>query len=589
MAQEEQKISRAKRKLLLKRLKEQIAPKRGQFYLAGFLSWVQFLMRVVSFALIAATLSRLYQGEAVNLVLVALALLGLAVLGYLVSLLAKQLQGLVSQYARNQLKRQFFKAFVAKNGDFGQERTAADILTVASQGIDSLDTYYAYYLSLDLRTKLNCLTVFGIVLVLFPWGSLIFLLSLPLIPISIILMQKRSKRIMNRYWGSYMDVGNRFLDDLKGLNTLYSYQADERYEQEFAEQAEDFRDATMELLRFQLQAVGYMDAVMYLGIGVAGFVSASLLGTGSLSLFTTIYFVLIATEFFTPIREAGYGMHLVMMNTKMADRIFSFLDSMTTSEAKVGQETLPAFDQLMVEGLSFAYEADRPILDQISFKAKRGEIFALAGESGRGKTTLAQLLLGRLQPTVGQIRYGQVAAEAISQEALHGQVLYVSSESYLLSGTIMDNLQLATDRSPAEIEAWIAQKGVLGFVKDLPGGLATQVGENGSQLSPGQRQQVICVRAMLADRSLYLFDEMTSSVDQDNEAVLNGLLQLLAEEAIVVTITHKMSQVMQADQVLFLGQSGAVLANPERLYRDHAEYRDLVDTQKEMEDMINGN
>ncbi len=105
---------------------------------------------------------------------------------------------------------------------------------------------------------------------------------------------------MNRYWGSYMDVGNLFLDDLKGLNTLYSYQADATYEKTFNEQAEDFRDATMELLSFQLQAVGYMDAVMYLGIGLSGFVAVNSLAAGNLSLFSMLFFVLIATEFLHP-------------------------------------------------------------------------------------------------------------------------------------------------------------------------------------------------------------------------------------------------------------------------------------------------
>ena len=400
-------------------------------------------------------------------------------------------------------------------------------------------------------------------------------------------MQKRSKRIMNRYWASYMDVGNLFLDDLKGLNTLYSYQADEKYETDFAEQAEDFRDATMELLGFQLQAVGYMDAVMYLGIGVAGFVSSVMLGSGYLSLFTAIYFVLIATEFFTPIREAGYGMHLVMMNTKMADRIFSFLDSVPEEEA-TGQQDLPAFDQVRVENLSFAYE-DKTILDQLSFTARKGEIFALAGESGRGKTTLAQLLLGQLHPSAGQIFYGDTASEGLSAQALHSQIMYVSADSYLLNASILDNLQLATDWSQEEIEAWLEEKGVLGFVKTLPQGLDTVVGENGNQLSPGQRQQVICVRAILAKRSLYIFDEMTSSVDKDNEATIYQLLELVARDAVVISITHKMSQVEQAREVLFLGQAGAELASPASLYATNPDYAGLVDTQKELEDLMNGN
>lgn len=145
------------------------------------------------------------------------------------SLLAKKLQGICSQYARDSLKQSFFQALVARDGQFDSRTTAADIFNIASQGIDSLDTYYSYYLPMVLRTRLNCLTVLGLVFAIFPLGAVLFILALPLIPISIIAMQKHSKRIMNRYWGSYMDVGNLFLDDLKGLNTLYSYQADAIY------------------------------------------------------------------------------------------------------------------------------------------------------------------------------------------------------------------------------------------------------------------------------------------------------------------------------------------------------------------------
>ena len=587
MTQEQEKISRSRKKELIARLKEQIQPKMKLVYLSAFLAWLQFIMRILSFALIAKVLSDLYEGISLNFLSVLFGLFFFSSLGFTLSLLAKNFQGVASQFARNKLKAAFFQAFVDKDGEFQDSKTAADVLTVASQGIDSLDTYYSYYLPLSLRTYLNCLTVLVVVFFLFSAGGLIFILSLPLIPISVVLMQKRSRRIMNRYWASYMDVGNLFLDDLQGLNTLYSYQADAKYEKEFAAQAEDFRDATMELLGFQLQSVGYMDAVMYLGIGVSGFVAASMLQVGHLSLFAMIYFVFIATEFFTPIREAGYGMHLVMMNTKMADRIFGFLDSIE-KEAKEEQQELTPFSELTVSGLDFAL-ADRKLFEELSFKMKRGQILAIVGESGRGKTTLAKLLLGKRQVDRGSIFLGEKEIKSLSKSTIYQEVMYVSANSVLLNASIIENLQLAVDWSRGEIEGWLAENGVLAFVRDLPQGLDTLVGENGSQLSPGQRQQIICVRAILAKRSLYLFDEVTSSVDKDNEAAIYDLLTLVAQDALVIEITHKMKQIAKASQVLFIGKETTVLGTPAEVYEQSEEYRQLANTQQELEKLTHGN
>lgn len=383
-----------------------------------------------------------------------------------------------------------------------------------------------------------------------------------------------------------MDVGNLFLDDLKGLNTLYSYQADATYEKTFNEQAEDFRDATMELLSFQLQAVGYMDAVMYLGIGLSGFVAVNSLAAGNLSLFSMLFFVLIATEFFAPIREQGYGMHLVMMNTKMADRIFGFLDSMT-AEREIDSVHVPVFDSLKLENLAFAY-GEKSVLKDISMTMTAGKVYALAGESGQGKTTLAQLLLGRLRADKGAIYLGEQEISGVSQLSLNEQVLYVSGQSTLLNQSIYENLRMACDWSKEDILAWADQHGVLQFVKHLPDGLDTIVGDDGAFLSPGQRQQVICARAVLAKRSLYIFDEVTSSVDQDNEGLIYDLINLVAKDAIVIIITHKMKQVEQADDILFLSAEGAVTGNHATLYQTSWAYGQLVDQQRELEEAVYG-
>lgn len=585
------KISCERKKALLKRLKEQVSAKQRLIYRSAILSWIQFLMRVASFALISYYVAIGFERgfDQLNWIFFILAILGLNLIGFVVASFAKNLQGLASQYARNQLKTQFFDAFQAKSAQFEDQTSVTDVLTVAAQGIDSLDTYYGYYLNLSLRTYFNCATVLLLVTFLYPLGGAIFVLCLPLIPISIILMQKRSRHIMNRYWGSYMDVGNRFMDDLSGLNTLYAYQADDKYAKDFATQAEDFRQATMLLLRFQLQSVGYMDAVMYLGVGLSGFVAVAQLLSGQISLFTMIFFILIATEFFAPIREMGYGMHLVMMNTKMADRIFTFLDNVKKDDDREGK-TLPAFSRLTVENLSFAYTDDKTVLSGLDLTLEKGQVLAIAGQSGQGKTTLAGLLTGRLTASSGEIYLGDLAISSLDKSTIATEVVYVSSESYLFNQSIYDNLVMGRSMTREEVLAWADKHGVLQFIHDLPEGIDTLVGENGRNLSHGQRQQILCARGVLAKRSLYIFDEMTSSVDRDNERAIYDLIHLVSRDAMVIIITHKMAQVINEPRVLYLDELDSHLDSPEVLYETVASFKDLVDTQANLERAVfNGN
>ena len=583
---QQERISRERRKMLLSRLKSEVGPYKRDLYIAAVLSWIQFLMRILSFFLIAKSVEHLYKGEEISLITLICQLLILSAIGFAVSLLAKNYQGTASQYARNHLKGAFFEAFQNHGGEFDdKDFSVADIMNVASQGIDTLDTYFNHYLTISLRTYFNCATVLLLVAFIYPIGGLIFLVSLPFIPVSIILMQKRSKKIMNHYWATYMDVGNLFMDDLKGMNTLYTYDADERYEKTFVEKAEEFRQSTMELLKFQLQSVGYMDGVMYIGVGVSGFAAAH----GHLSLFSLIFFVLIATEFFAPIREMGYGMHLVMMNTKMADRIYTFLDSAAVDDSQENKASLPTdIKEIRFDNVSFSYDNTK-ILSNLSFTIPKGKIFAVAGESGRGKTTIAKLLQKQLSVSEGKIFFGQQDLADVSLDAVKERVMYVSPESYLFNGTIYENLALATDMSQAQLLTWLNQRHLMTFLQDLPEGLQTAVGENGNLLSPGQRQQIICARALLAKRPIYIFDEMTSSIDSENEQLLYDYIKLTAQNAIVLVISHKMKQVLQAEQVLFIDSKRTIsLGRPEALLTTNAEFKKLVSTQEELEAILHG-
>lgn len=585
---QKQKISRERRKELKNRLKKELGDKMKVVYLSSFLAWIQFLMRIISFGVIAKGFSNLFNGIEFNLLIYALIIIGLNIFGFVISIFSKNYQGVASQFARDSLKNKFFNVFSKNNEEFSKKYSYADVLTVASQGIDSLDTFYSNYLSTTLRTYLNCATILAIVFFIYPLGSLVFLISIPFIPISIILIQKRSAKIMQHYWSTYMDVSNLFMDDLKGLNTLYSYSADEIYEKKFNESAEEFRLSTMELLKFQLQSVGYMDGVMYLGIVISGFLAVMSISKGNMSIFNFIFFILIATEFFTPIRELGYCMHLLMMNTKMADRIFTFLDNANLEEkienSKIKLENV---ERIEFKNLSFSY-GERKILDDINFEISKGNLFAIAGESGLGKSTFAKILFKNLENYSGEILLDGKSLKDFSKGDINSLGFYISPDSYVFNESIMDNLKKATKLSENEILKWIEEKNILNFVKTLPNGFDTIVGENGKLISPGQRQQIICARGLLANRKIYIFDEMTSSVDMENENAILDLIRLISKDSIVMFISHKMKQVHKSDFVLFMGQEKSWdFGKPCDLYVSNFEYKLLLDKQNEMEEILN--
>ena len=585
---QKQKISRERRKELKNRLKKELGDRMRFVYIASFLSWIQFLMRVISFGFIAKGFSNLYNKIDFNLFAYVVIAIGLNIFGFWISIFAKRYQGVASQFARDNLKVKFFDVFSKSDEEVFKGYSTADVLTVASQGIDSLDTFYSNYLTTTLRTYFNCATILLIVAFIYPLGGLAFLVSIPFIPVSIVLIQKRSAKIMQHYWSTYMDVSNLFMDDLKGLNTLYSYSADAIYEKKFNESAENFRLSTMELLKFQLQSVGYMDGVMYLGIAISGFLAVLSVSKGNMSIFNFIFFVLIATEFFTPIRELGYCMHLLMMNTKMADRIFTFLDSVNNEKkTEVSNINLKSIDNIEFKNLSFSYD-DRKILNNINLSITKGSLFAIAGESGLGKSTFAKVLFKNLENYSGEILIDGKSLRDFSKSDINSLGFYVSPDSYVFNESIMDNLKKATKLSEHEILEWIEEKNILKFVKTLPDGFNTIIGENGKLISPGQRQQIICVRSLLANRKIYIFDEMTSSVDTENEIAILDLIKMISKNSIVMFISHKMKQVNKADFVLFMGKEKSWdFGKPEDLYNSNYEYKMLLDKQNEMEAILN--
>lgn len=578
------RITKEKRKSLKKRLIQSAGNSIKAVKVIAFLSWIQFILRIISFAMIAYCLEAIFKQKNINIQLFLLVGSFLAIFAYLISTLSKKYQGVTSRYARNKIKTDFFNTFMSNYGEFDDNYSIADTLNVASQGIDVLDTFYSHVLGLNYRVYFNCTSVLLLVLWVYPLAALVFILALPLIPVSIMLIQKRSKKIMNHYWSTYMDVGNMFMDNLKGINTLYSYQADQKFENNFVRKAEEFRLSTMELLKFQLQSVGYMDAVMYLGLGVSGFLVANAYINQNISLFSLIFFILIGIEFFTPIREVGYGMHLLMMNIKMADRIFSFLDD--HKNIVKTSNMIKEINHITFENVSFNYQ-DKCILNDVSFNLEKSKLIALAGLSGSGKTTISKLLFKNLNVQEGKILIDKYNINEIEKNEINQHFILINSESYLFNQSIKDNLLFGTDLSFDEIKIWLKENKILSFIENLKDGFETIVGENAKLLSNGQRQQIICVRAFLSKKKVFVFDEITSSVDKENEKEIFNLIKLMKKDAIILFISHKMQQVMEADEVLFINQKQLIQSTPKLLYQENIAFKKLYDTQKSLQEVIN--
>lgn len=581
------RITKQRRKWLRQQLKKQMGNYKFAIYKASLLNWGQFLMRLCSFGIIAYAFEQVYTHQTIPLGFLAGLLIGLNGVGLCLGMCAKKYQGEASRYARDQLKKQFFEAFLDHELFFSKP-SFVDIVTVATQGIDSLDTFYQQYLMTTTRVKLNCVTIWLVLFYVFPFGSMLFLLSVPFIPLSILLIQKRSQQIMQHYWATYMDVGNMFMDDLRGMNTLYSYQADALYEQTFIQKAEEFRLSTMELLKFQLQSVGYMDAIMYIGISLSGFSAILQVGQGNMTLAIFLFVLLVSAEFFAPIRELGYCMHLLMMNIKMADRIFSFLEVAKGKQVEEGSLSLTPLSLIQLQEIVIQYANSACLLAPITARFEKGNMIAIAGESGVGKTSLARVLMKQLLPKSGRILIDGIELTDWNQEEWSQQVIYVSPNSYIFNSTILENLTVATSKSEEDIRQWLQTHQLLNVIDELPQGIHSPVGEDGQLLSPGQRQQLLVARTLLSDRAIYIFDEMTSSVDPQVERAILEAIQEKKSTAIILWISHKMKEVAQADQVLFIEKNQTIQETPQVLYHINETYRNFVETQRELEEMVHG-
>ena len=486
------------------------------------------------------------------------------------------------------LREKIYDKMLKLGASYSEQVSSSEVVQVSTEGVEQLETYFGKYLPQLFYSLIAPLTLFLILCRVSVKASVILLICVPLIPISIVVVQKIAKKLLNKYWSIYTGLGDSFLENLQGLTTLKIYQADQQKADEMDVESQNFRRITMKVLTMQLNSTSVMDIVAYGGAAIGMAVAVSEFLKGNISVSGTLCIVLLASEFFLPLRLLGSFFHIAMNGMAASDKIFKILD---LPEPQAGKKTLPdgALD-VTLKDVHFSYEEDREILKGINLNLPAGSFVSLVGESGCGKSTIAGILAAKNRGYSGEITIGGVPLNEVNETNLMQRVVLVRHNSYLFKGTVEENLKMAKpDATKEDMEAVLQKVNLLGFLQTQDG-LQTQLLEKASNLSGGQCQRLVIARALLrTDSAVYIFDEAASNIDVESEELIMNVIHELAKTKTVLLISHRLANVVKSDKIYFL-KDGEIKESGkhDELMSQNGAYRHLYESQMALENYGKG-
>ena len=480
------------------------------------------------------------------------------------------------------LRDRIYEKLLRLGASYREKTATSEVVQMAAEGVEQLETYFGKYLSQLFYSLLAPVTLFAVLSFISWKASLVLLVCVPLIPVSIVAVQKVAGRLLAKYWGIYTELGDSFLENLQGLTTLKIYQADEEKVREMDEESQKFRRITMKVLTMQLNSTSVMDIIAYGGAAVGMIVTLAEFAAGNLSLHGALMLISLAAEFFIPLRLLGSFFHIAMNGMAASDKIFALLD---LPEPEMGKETLTGEKMDMVlSDVCFAYEEGRQILGGMSMEFPAGSFTSIVGASGCGKSTVAGILMGRNRGYTGSVKIEGTELSDIQEKSIMDQITMVSYNSRLFKGTVEDNLRMGRPgASGQELEEVLRKVNLWGFLEGQQG-LQTPVLEKGSNFSGGQCQRLALARALLHDTPVYIFDEATSNIDAESEEMIMDVIRQLAGTKTVILISHRLANVTRSDRIYMLekGKVAEAGVHTELLARKGA-YEKLYRSQMELE------
>ena len=480
------------------------------------------------------------------------------------------------------LRDRIYSKLLRLGAAYREKVTTSEVVQMAAEGVEQLETYFGKYLSQLFYSLLAPVTLFAVLSFINWKASLVLLICVPLIPVSIVAVQKIARRLLNKYWGIYTELGDSFLENLQGLTTLKIYRSDEKKAEEMDEESQKFRQITMKVLTMQLNSTSVMDIIAYGGAAVGMIVTLSEFTKGNLSVHGALMLILLAAEFFIPLRLLGSFFHIAMNGMAASDKIFALLD---LPEPEPKSEWLDGMEMdIEFSGVHFSYEADREILKGVDMEFPAGSFTSIVGASGCGKSTAAAILMGRNQGYSGSVTIEGKELSDIQEESLMDQITLVSHNSYLFKGTVEDNLRMGSpDASEEEMKEALMKVNLWGFLRSQQG-LQTPILEKGSNFSGGQCQRLAIARALLHDTPVYIFDEATSNIDAESEEMIMDVIHQRAQTKTILLISHRLANVVKSDRI-YMMKDGCVAESGahDQLIRQNGEYAKLYRSQMELE------
>ena len=514
--------------------------------------WVMLIANVVLMLQTATFIAGMVRGE--NLqnqsirLLVTLAVV--VVVRSLMSPLNSKLSFEASKQVKARLRTMVYEKMMRLGSSYKEYFQTSEVVQITTEGVEQLEIYFGKYMPQFFYSMLAPVTLFVIVGTMSLKVAVVLLICVPLIPLSIVAVQKFAKKMLAKYWGTYTEMGDSFLECLQGLTTLKIYQADERYAKRMDEEAEKFRKVTMRVLIMQLNSISIMDLVAYGGAAVGIILSILEYQKGVIGLAQCFFIIMISAEFFLPLRLLGSFFHIAMNGNAAADKIFRLVD-LEEDQGEKSAEMEAESDEIAFSNVSFSYEAKKKVLEGISFRAGHG-LTALVGESGCGKSTTTLLLMGDRRADEGQIFIGDMPIDKMDLKALRRKITRIRHDSYLFAGTIRENLLMGKeDATETQMKEALREVNLSDFV-EKSGGLDFVLLEKASNLSGGQKQRLSLARALLHDTPIYIFDEATSNVDVESENDIMAVVRKLAKTKTVLLISHRLANVVSADQIYVL-------------------------------------